>query len=121
MLMPKKVKRRKQFTGRMTGQASRGTEVNYGDYGLQALECGWLSARQIEAARRLALQGAQNGALYVGALSFFGATLGTFQKFPNYDYYIEPAFVPTTDYNGSLSLLTSDPSAPGRWLYGGWR
>ncbi|MEA3544268.1 MAG: ribosomal protein L16, partial [Thermodesulfobacteriota bacterium] len=52
MLMPKKVKRRKQFTGRMKGQASRGTEVNFGDYGLQALECGWLSARQIEAARR---------------------------------------------------------------------
>lgn len=52
MLMPKKVKRRKQFTGRMTGAASRGTEVNFGDYALQALECGWLSARQIEAARR---------------------------------------------------------------------
>lgn len=52
MLMPKKVKRRKQFTGRMTGQASRGTEVSFGDYGLQALECGWLSSRQIEAARR---------------------------------------------------------------------
>lgn len=52
MLMPKKVKRRKQFTGRMTGQATRGTEVNFGDFGLQALECGWLSSRQIEAARR---------------------------------------------------------------------
>lgn len=52
MLMPKKVKRRKQFTGRMTGAATRGTEVNFGDYALQALECGWLSARQIEAARR---------------------------------------------------------------------
>ena len=35
----------------MTGQASRGTEVNFGDFGLQALECGWLSSRQIEAAR----------------------------------------------------------------------
>lgn len=52
MLMPKKVKRRKQFTGRMTGAASRGNEVNFGDFGLQALECGWLSARQLEAARR---------------------------------------------------------------------
>ena len=52
MLMPKKVKRRRQFKGRMTGAASRGTEVNFGDYGLQALECGWLSSRQIEAARR---------------------------------------------------------------------
>lgn len=52
MLMPKKVKHRKQFTGRMTGTASRGTELNFGDYGLKALECGWLSSRQIEAARR---------------------------------------------------------------------
>lgn len=52
MLMPKKVKHRKQFKGRMTGAASRGTELNFGDFGLQALECGWLSARQIEAARR---------------------------------------------------------------------
>src|SRR6056297_990111 len=52
MLMPKKVKHRKQVTGRMTGQATRGTEVSFGDYALQATECGWLSARQIEAARR---------------------------------------------------------------------
>ena len=52
MLMPKKVKHRKQFKGRMTGAACGGTELNFGDYGLQATECGWLSARQIEAARR---------------------------------------------------------------------
>ena len=52
MLMPKKVKHRKQFKGRMDGAAGRGTELNYGDFGLQALECGWLSSRQIEAARR---------------------------------------------------------------------
>lgn len=52
MLMPKKVKHRKQFKGRMTGAASGGTELNFGDFGLQATECGWLSARQIEAARR---------------------------------------------------------------------
>jgi large subunit ribosomal protein L16 len=52
MLMPKKVKHRKQFKGRMTGAACGGTELNFGDFGLQALECGWLSARQIEAARR---------------------------------------------------------------------
>jgi len=52
MLMPKKVKRRRQFKGRMNGAATRGTEVNFGDFGLQALECGWLSSRQIEAARR---------------------------------------------------------------------
>ncbi|MBN1434536.1 50S ribosomal protein L16 [Candidatus Fermentibacterales bacterium] len=52
MLMPKKVKHRKQFTGRMTGTASRGTELNFGDYALKAVQCGWLSSRQIEAARR---------------------------------------------------------------------
>ena len=52
MLMPKKVKYRKQQKGRMKGAASRGTELNFGDYGLQAIECGWLSSRQIEAARR---------------------------------------------------------------------
>lgn len=52
MLMPKKVKHRKQFKGRMTGAATGGTDLNFGDFGLQALECGWLSSRQIEAARR---------------------------------------------------------------------
>jgi len=52
MLMPKKVKYRKQFKGRMTGAASGGNELNFGDFGLQAVECGWLSSRQIEAGRR---------------------------------------------------------------------
>lgn len=52
MLMPKRVKWRKQMRGRMKGKASRGTEINFGDYGLKALEPGWISARQIEAARR---------------------------------------------------------------------
>ena len=51
MLMPRKVKHRKHQRGRMTGNAKGGTEVNFGDYGIQALEPGWISARQIEAAR----------------------------------------------------------------------
>lgn len=51
MLMPKKAKYRKQQKGRMKGKASRGNKLNFGDYGLQALECGWLTTRQIEAAR----------------------------------------------------------------------
>lgn len=51
MLMPKKVKYRKQHRGRMTGKAYRGSEVNFGQYGLQALEPGYLTDRQIEAAR----------------------------------------------------------------------
>ena len=52
MLMPKRVKYRKQMRGRVRGKATRGTEVAFGDYGLQALESAWITARQIEAARR---------------------------------------------------------------------
>jgi len=52
MLMPKRVKWRKQMRGRMRGKALRGAELLTGDYGLQALEPGYVSARQIEAARR---------------------------------------------------------------------
>ncbi|MSV30968.1 MAG: 50S ribosomal protein L16 [Bryobacterales bacterium] len=51
MLMPKKVKFRKQQRGRMTGLAWRGSTLNFGDYGLKALVCGWITNRQIEAAR----------------------------------------------------------------------
>ncbi len=51
MLMPKKTKYRKQQKGNMRGQASRGNTLNFGDYGLQATTCGWLTTRQIEAAR----------------------------------------------------------------------
>ncbi|RMF30780.1 MAG: 50S ribosomal protein L16 [Chloroflexi bacterium] len=52
MLMPKRVKYRKQMRGRMKGRASRGVEVAFGEYGLQALEPAWITSRQIEAARR---------------------------------------------------------------------
>lgn len=51
MLMPKRVKRRKQFRGRMKGKALRGNTVTYGDYGIQAVEPGWITGNQIEAAR----------------------------------------------------------------------
>lgn len=51
MLMPKKVKYRKQQRGRMKGIATRGTELSLGEFGLQALEPGWVTSRQIEAAR----------------------------------------------------------------------
>jgi large subunit ribosomal protein L16 len=51
MLMPKKVKYRKQQRGKNRGVALRGATVSFGDYGLQAIERGWLTARQIEAAR----------------------------------------------------------------------
>ncbi len=51
MLMPKKVKHRKHHRGRMRGRAKGGDTIAFGDYGLQALEPGWITARQIEAAR----------------------------------------------------------------------
>jgi large subunit ribosomal protein L16 len=53
MLIPKRAKYRKQFRGRMKGRAPRGVEVAFGEYGLQALECCWMTSRQIEAARRV--------------------------------------------------------------------
>lgn len=52
MLMPKRVKHRKQFRGRTKGKAGRGNVVQFGDYGLQATEPAWISSRQIESARR---------------------------------------------------------------------
>ncbi|HCH63699.1 MAG: 50S ribosomal protein L16 [Deltaproteobacteria bacterium] len=51
MLSPKRVKYRKRQKGRMRGYAHRGSKVSFGDFGLQATECGWLTARQIEAGR----------------------------------------------------------------------
>lgn len=51
MLMPKRIKFRKQQRGKMKGNASRGNYVAYGDFGLQALETAWISARQLEAGR----------------------------------------------------------------------
>lgn len=51
MLMPKKVKHRKQQRGRMTGKAWRGSTLSFGDFGLKAMRCGWVTDRQIEAAR----------------------------------------------------------------------
>jgi large subunit ribosomal protein L16 len=52
MLMPKRIKYRKQMRGRMKGKESRGVEISFGEYGLLAMEPGWVTARQIEAARR---------------------------------------------------------------------
>ena len=52
MLMPKRVKYRKQMRGRMTGVETRGAEIHFGEFALQAIEPGWMTQRQIEAARR---------------------------------------------------------------------
>ena len=51
MLMPKRVKRRKQFRGSMTGKATRGNKITYGEFGLVAQDPAWIKSNQIEAAR----------------------------------------------------------------------
>lgn len=61
MLMPKRTKFRKQQRGRMRGKAYRGCNVDFGDFGLQALEPGWITSRQIEAARVAMTRHAQRG------------------------------------------------------------
>ncbi len=61
MLMPKRVKFRKQHRGRMKGLASRGNRVSFGTYGLQATEPHWVTSRQIEAARRAIVRHVRRG------------------------------------------------------------
>jgi large subunit ribosomal protein L16 len=61
MLMPKRVKYRKQMRGRLKGKASRGAEISFGEYGLQALEPCWMTSRQIEAARRAIVRHVRRG------------------------------------------------------------
>lgn len=61
MLMPKRVKYRKQMRGRMKGRASRGAKVAFGDFGLQATEPSWITSRQIEAARRAIVRYVRRG------------------------------------------------------------
>jgi large subunit ribosomal protein L16 len=61
MLMPKRSKYRKQHRGRMTGIETRGTQLEYGDFAIQALEPGWITSRQIEAARRTIARAVKRG------------------------------------------------------------
>ena len=61
MLMPKRVKYRKQFRGRMKGKAGRGNKVDFGDIGLQSLEPAWITSRQIEASRRAIVRYVKRG------------------------------------------------------------
>jgi len=66
MLAPKKLKFRKRFKSRMKGVAKGGVEVSFGDFGLQATTCGWITARQIEAARvAISRKVKRGGKLYV--------------------------------------------------------
>lgn len=62
MLSPKKVKRRKVQKGRLRGKVKRGGHVLFGDFGMMAMECGWISNRQIEAARIAITRGVKKGA-----------------------------------------------------------
>ncbi len=61
MLMPKKIKFRKMQKGRMNGKASRGNRVSFGEYGLKAMEPGWVTSRQIESARVAITRHAKRG------------------------------------------------------------
>ncbi|MGE3726598.1 MAG: 50S ribosomal protein L16 [Candidatus Sericytochromatia bacterium] len=61
MLMPKRTKYRKQMRGRMKGKETRGTTVAFGEFGLQGLEPAWITARQIEAARRAMTRSVRRG------------------------------------------------------------
>ena len=65
MLMPKRTKWRKQMRGRIRGEATRGNEVSFGEFGLQALEPAWLSARVIEAGRVAASRSAPEAKLWI--------------------------------------------------------
>lgn len=65
MLMPKRVKWRKQQRNRIKGTASQGNTVAFGDYGLQALELGWIPANVIEAGRVAAVRGAPDARVYI--------------------------------------------------------
>ncbi len=61
MLMPKRVKYRKQMRGRLKGRASRGAKIAFGEFGLQALEPAWITSRQIEASRRAIVRYVKRG------------------------------------------------------------
>lgn len=61
LLMPKKVKHRKMMKGRSKGVASRGTQLNFGSYGLKSVETKWITSRQIEAARRAIIRYLRKG------------------------------------------------------------
>lgn len=65
MLMPKRVKHRKQQRGRIRGNATRGNTVSFGEWGLQALEPGWIPARTIEAGRVAGTRAAPEGRIWI--------------------------------------------------------
>lgn len=95
MLMPKKIKHRKQHKGRMRGKAHRGTSISFGSFALKALENSWVTGRQIEAARRAMTRYVQRGGkIWV-------------RIFPDKPITRKPAEVPMGSGKGSLDHFVS--------------
>ena len=104
MLSPKKVKFRKQQTGRMKGQAQRGSKLNFGDFGLQAAECGYITSRQIEAARiAMTRRVKRGGKMWI-------------RIFPDKPVTKKPAEVRMGKGKGSVEYWVAEIQ-PGRMLY----
>jgi large subunit ribosomal protein L16 len=104
MLMPKKVKYRKQQKGRVRGQATRGNRVNFGDYGLQVVERGHITARQLEAGRiAIVRQIKKGGKMWI-------------RVFPDKPITKKPLEVRMGSGKGSVEYWVA-PVQPGRVLY----
>jgi len=104
MLMPKRVKWRKQMRGRMTGKALRGAEISFGEFGLQALEPGWITARQIEAARRTIVRGMKRrGKIWI-------------RIFPSKPYTHKPPETRMGSGKGNVEYYVA-PVKPGRVMF----
>jgi len=104
MLQPKKSKYRKCFRGRMKGMASRGSKISFGEYGLKALTCNWVSARQIESARKaITRKLKRTGKVWV-------------RLFPDKPYTMKSAEVPMGSGKGSIEGYVAVVK-PGRLLF----
>lgn len=104
MLQPKKSKYRKCFRGRMKGMAGRGAKISFGEYGLKALTCSWISARQIESARKaITRKLKRTGKVWV-------------RLFPDKPYTMKSAEVPMGSGKGSIEGYVTVVK-PGRILF----
>ena len=104
MLQPARTKYRKMMKGRMRGKAYRGSDLNQGEYGLQATECGWLTSRQIEAARvAITRYVKRGGKLWI-------------RVFPDKPISKKPIEVRMGNGKGNVEYWVA-PVQPGRMLY----
>ncbi len=96
ILLPRKVKHRKMFKGRSKGKETRGTKLNFGDFGLKSLEARWITSRQIEAARRAAIRYfKKKGKLWIRIfpdkpITKKGAEVGMGEGKGSVDHYVFP-------------------------------